>query len=245
MTSRPKQIDEFVTCVFRGAKARLREIDPKYVALIEEIARAHTSKLAHPAWDPKLSQEPSHRLPSEWYELLESALDLGLQVDFVLHALRQLAAASSVSDVNERGKATYFYFRAVITETQALVEKAQVCSIRAVRRTSQSQSDKQVAQEAVKKQLMPIQGRLEKMRDPQLHGAGGSGLVMRGITEDGLWDVGVAASASLEIMTNGIYDNQGIPLTILRRHRQSEKVTALVFEVVGKTLADVASFTRW
>lgn len=201
--SLPSDIRRLFECIMARAHDELERVDPDYVRVMDEVYRLDQVNLVHSKTPPTGTPTPSSRLSKTWHRTLEALLDLYLSIQTLETNVDLLSDAPASKD-RPTGVLVNYHLAVWWPNAQAVVEKAQVLGKRAIRSAGLSKDLRKNAEDALKSPLTSLQKRLERRRDPDLHG--GRGTLFEAITEDDLWESIVALRAAPSVTVDGIYD---------------------------------------
>lgn len=175
------EVIDFIANRWEEAKADLSQHDPAYVATMG-IYFDMKERLILPDSPP----QPSYRLKTEWYDLLQSTMDVAQQLDRLEFTVQKIDTATNRKEAD-------YYFETWVQDIYNLCEKIKVlislsCGLYSLGRL------KDKYREEVEKKVQHNTGR---KRQALVHGAderekGGLGISAGGITEDKLWESLVA-----------------------------------------------------
>lgn len=178
---------------------------------------------------------PSFRLEPRWYDLLESTMDISQ------HLRRLELTVSKVDSAANRRDAIY-YFNTWVQDIWSLCEK--ICRLISVSCSLYSLGKrKEKYRQEVK---VKVQDKAGQMRHALVHGADeqgkGFGINARAITEDRLWELGVALGPDNIPQADSF--NQEAPSWL----RQNKAVTLDILATLGSILfgldQDIAALTN-
>ena len=202
-----EQIEAFVKSMWAEAREELRGLDPGFVAAVDAAKRLADGPLLFGARKIK----PTGSLPDEWVAVLESCTDVVMQVNALEASVDALEPEFYEGiDADRAGRLIYHNMTSWVHHAWALAEKVRVLISRVC---DLPISDERTAA-AVKYKLegtytdrveTEVKAILEPGRTPLTHGAGGVGLMARGVTEMGGWEGGVAAGIFPSMFLHGGY----------------------------------------
>ncbi|MBI3744427.1 MAG: hypothetical protein HY261_09115 [Chloroflexi bacterium] len=226
-------IDEFVENRWRDAKTELRGLDPLYVQRVEKKAFSDPDPLMT---DADIS--PATRLSKEWHQLLEACYELALRQDLLRFASIALTAHNQPPPVaSQAGKASTYHFRSWFAHALALAEQANYVGVSSERVYLSSGKKKAGPSDRLKARISGlVTTRVEQHRNDYLHG--GRSSWANGITEDGLWELGVSVNMTPSLhLEQFVYDRQGLEF-LLGKQRPFVQVTEEVLARLGDALHD-------
>ena len=239
----PEALGRLVLDVVLRARQEVQDIDPDYVQLLDELTLAFEAQLHHPSWSGDTVPEPSVRLSAPWSELLEAVFDLYQQAQTLCTVMNMMADLKDLRPDEQVGMRVDLLARDWNVYSQALVEKAIYVARRCIRRTDLARADKRRIESEGLEPLEAMQQQLEQVRDPLLHGEGGSGVIARAIGEIGGWEATVVFEQSMADLAPGIYEVAAENLQ--RWHAHLEQRTENVFELVSKVLNETLLDINW
>lgn len=117
-------IDSFVNRRWEDAKDALRKLDNDFVSRLESEHRVQTLGLDMPE-RYSVGFTPKKRLSKQWHYLLESCLELTMQVwNVKVAAVGQIPEANASHPIHEVGVRADYHFRSWFIHVQALAERA-------------------------------------------------------------------------------------------------------------------------
>ena len=228
----PDGIKRFITCVMGMALDELARIDPEFVETMDEIYRVESIDLVHSKHSDGKMPLPGGRLGEEWHNTLESILDLYATIQALELTTNLIGSGSVDPDEFPIGVMVDYHLANWWPTAQSVVEKTGVSLKNVLRRTGLPKKTSRPLEDALMSDLDKMQIELEKRRDPDLHG--GPGNLFEAITEDGLWEMGVALRMSPAITIDNqaeqAADRQQLRMTYTRRN------TDFIYDEIAKVL---------
>ena len=225
-------IDEFIARRWDDAKRELEDRDPGYVHSLETAARPSLQGIYLP---PAVLKG---RLPKAWTELLETCIDVRWTIELLRCAAEGLRDEEyeGLDDVQAGRRASY-HLTSWIHHLYAVSEKVKKLITLTCKLYLDDARRKRIRQKHHKLLDDRLDKTLLKARIPLAHGAGGSGTVMRSVTELGGWEPAV----TLKIMPITILESSNRVEADLRPkwHRQRVGQTRGVEILVGQILASL------
>jgi hypothetical protein len=176
--------------------------DPDFIVRVEKFMRR--SKAAPVPLDAPNSRAlpvSSNRLSKKAHDLLEAALDIRYTTQMFAAAADEIVNFEQGADPIDTGLRLALRAENWHIWANAVAIKLHRVAVMAVRYGYRERADAPVAkvEELYKRELVEIEEKTRVNRDPALHGIGqkrGRGVelrpAVRGVTEDGLWEFGVA-----------------------------------------------------
>lgn len=233
-------IEGFIIARWEEGKQFLRTQDPSYVAAVEAARRLANTDFVFP-----LSMHTDFRLPDVWVKVLESCTDVHMQIEALETSVELLRPSRYQGlEPEEIGRVAYYHGTSWVFHAYALAEKTEVLIARtcdllpsdtkagALIRLMESKYRKQVQSRVTKN--------LERGRTPLTHGAGGVGLIARGVTElSGAWETGLALQIRPAAFIRAA--NEGSASRVGRWYGAKKRQTADRLAKLGAILAEFES----
>lgn len=225
-----RDINSFVDHCWRMAKEQLNLLDPSYVAAFE------SAKTGKESWLPA---HPATRLSKKWVGLLEASWDVLWQVD-VLWCSVQLQEPKRYRgrDVETIGREAHYHLVNWFHNAYALIEKVELLMNRALQVTMPDAGGaqrKRFLAKHMKALRNVVKQPLDTIRSPLVHGAGGKGPWISGITDIQMWEPAVALQMPIDSVLPNTYRSGGANLTA--RHATVTRGTNGFLARIGEVLS--------
>ena len=210
-------IEDFVNHRWEDAKESLRSLDSEFVRRVESKVRLDALNLSAPWSLDEIGVIPNRRLSKKWHNLLEACAELMMQLSLVEESTAVLTEDNHTGVPLERaGRMALFHFRAWVIFAQTLTE----CVCRVIDSSAQTYvEDKARWKEltALYKNRVKEEFRhFNEIRNEFVHG---SPSWIKGITEEGHWESGVACGLTPRLLHNEfVYPQQGEFLQLGKYH---------------------------
>ncbi len=228
-------IDAFIRHRLLDAKCRLEELDALYVKTVDAAQKISLSGIFVPR------VEPTARLPKKYIALLETCVDVSVEVD-------QLSQITDSLDPkrfegrprNDAGReGTRHLFDWVIHE-QALIGKVDLLITRTidVYLPKRCERLKQQMRKKYKTKILNGAGkRFASSRNVIVHGAGPKGTVYKSISEDKLWEAVVALQMPLNSVLSALWS--GTAKHLKKWHKEKGSQMSRLLDFLGNPLHEL------
>ena len=230
-------IEAFVKSMFAEAREELRRQDSGFIATVDAAMRLANGPLQFDARKIK----PTKSLPVEWVAVLESCTDVTMQV----HALEGSVDALEPEfyedlDADRAGRLIYHNITSWVHHAWALATKvdvliAKVCDLPLAPEKTALAVKYKLERTYRNRIETEVKAVMEPTRTPLTHGAGGVGLMARGVTEIGGWERTVAAGILPSFFLDGGYiqDVSNARHWLARRKSHTKGLLARIGTILG------------
>ena len=175
----PFTIETFITNRWIEAKKELEVIAPKFVQSLQ----AYDALMQHGFVLPEGLPEPEKRLAFNWYEVLESTVDIA-------QALERLDLSLKFLEGNVELRLARFFYEVWVQSAYGLCEKIESLIAHTCKLHSLNQKERKKYYGLLNAN---VRQEIDKSRTAIVHGANRPGknrraIAATGITEDGLWE---------------------------------------------------------
>lgn len=188
-------VSDFVNSCWQRAKIEMLELDPDFVSKVETEVRLSNIGLVSP-WTTTPKSRPKLQLSKKWHQLLESCLELEMQVNCLKTAAALLRPTEYTGKTVEfTGQSAVYNWRSWFVHALTLAERSESV----ITKTEQlGLTTKELAKRALERVNKDIKMRVNKQRQDYVHGFRRSWA--SGITEDQLWELSVSIGLTPDLL---------------------------------------------
>ncbi|MBI4311199.1 MAG: hypothetical protein HY681_05390 [Chloroflexi bacterium] len=220
---------EFYDWVWEKALRELTLQDPTFIAKVQAFARMPEPGEMVPDDTP----QPTWRFNAGWTKVFEACEDVEWQVRRLNRCLGKLNPLihEGVED-SEAAEEFDYHLVSFFMHCYALTEKSERLATLAFRhfsRLSRTNNPKRASAwaQCVKTELAD---RIDPIRSHLVHGVGGRGAWVTGVTEAQLWEGTVA----VQMTPNLFFEQFGVPDTVDRRRARHQQMTVVTLEILNR-----------